>query len=297
MALSEAIFTLITVLRSLIAVSIISLNLYLIHCLKKLHLLETISYHFIYILSISDTCSGIVLFALVLQTIFSPADTKSLLRPYFKFFLYFFSQLSSFIILLVAFDRYLHMRFLIKYSRIMTKYRAKILVCGSIFLTLSMTSLLLCSYYSNFIVVFHITLNTLISVLLVTTFVLYIQAYIHICTRTKQAGLRNKSNGQQRRQQTPQQSFSRTAFFIYGSLVLCYMPYLVCTSIESVHGIKYPYARSLVETFLFTNALWDSVILIISCRKIRRYTLVLLRSSRVTTSNNEQQRTATSNNE
>ena len=130
----------------LLDVSAILLNVLIAYMLKKHKKTSIITFWFIYCLSICDVMvgvTGLVYHSLWLTSNLVPEQSFWNLAASFVFiFQHYFSQTSGQLIVIVAVDRYIHMKYLNKYSRIMTQSRARLIILFSfIFGTLVITPL------------------------------------------------------------------------------------------------------------------------------------------------------------
>ena len=126
-------FLILLSLTLLVDLSNIIVNIFLVVALRKLKKLRTLSYRLILLMSISDICVGCS--ALVSHTSDALCITKRICAPKFQlcaslmasFFLYFAGRFT----LIIAIDRFIRMRYLIRYDRIMTNLRATLLIAAS----------------------------------------------------------------------------------------------------------------------------------------------------------------------
>ena len=131
MNVNSQVFILLSVLL-LVDLSNIIVNIFLVLALRKLKKLRT-SYRLILLMSISDICVGCS--ALVSHMSNALCITKRLCAPKFQryaalmafFFLYFAGRFT----IIIAIDRFIRMRYLIRYDRIMTKLRAILMIAAS----------------------------------------------------------------------------------------------------------------------------------------------------------------------
>lgn len=103
-------------------------NAFLIYALKRTGQTKTISMHYIIFMSASDVILGIAGIILVTMTTFEPFDKYCWLISFTQFTLNTWSSFSPLMVVLIAFDRYLHMKYLERYTIIVTKKRAYSLV-------------------------------------------------------------------------------------------------------------------------------------------------------------------------
>ena len=128
----RCIITLIQVYNVLIGVLNITGNTILIWGLRKTRQTKTISFQFIAIMSVSDLTIGIfgILFLTLLST--DPYQNYCWMKLLFQAVIATCNYFSAMMVLLVAFDRYLHMKYLEQYSTKLTKRRGYFLVVASL---------------------------------------------------------------------------------------------------------------------------------------------------------------------
>ena len=128
----RCIITLMQVYNILIGVLNLTGNAILIWGLRKTRQTKTISSQFIAIMSVSDLTIGI--FGILFMTLLSidPYQNYCWMKLLFQAVIATCNYFSAMMVLLVAFDRYLHMRYLNQYSTRFTKKRGYFLVVTSL---------------------------------------------------------------------------------------------------------------------------------------------------------------------
>ncbi len=162
---------------TLLHISNILLNSFLIHALRKLKKLKTISFKFILLLSISDICDGVTTVNTNVMLYVFSADQKRLRVILGFIFKYSFALFSFIMIFIIAIDRYIHLRYLSKYSTIMTNRRAIIMVAVGVFSVASHTAVLICARLFGFFPNVQVYLSIFILMCFITIFALYINSY------------------------------------------------------------------------------------------------------------------------
>ena len=129
---NSLLFQISTAIYMLLDVSAVILNGLLAYVLKRYNKTNVITFWFIYCLSLSDIMVGaveLVQDSLMLQFFLSPKRTHlASIADLLGNFSNFFFALSGRMILVIAVDRCIHMKYLIRYSTIMTKFRAGVIV-------------------------------------------------------------------------------------------------------------------------------------------------------------------------
>ena len=123
-------------LSMLLDVSAIILNALIACILKKYKKTSIITFWFIYCLSISDVMvgvTGLMYHSLWLTSKLVPEQSVWNLTATFVFIFHHYSfQISGQLIVIIAVDRYIHMKHLNKYSRIMTQSRSRLILLFSV---------------------------------------------------------------------------------------------------------------------------------------------------------------------
>ena len=129
-------FLIYIILTFLLDVSAIILNVLVAYVLKKHKKTDTMTFWFIYCLSLSDIFVGVTgLINVSMWLIWSLGFSNSswwLLYTYTYQLQHFFFQKSWQLIIIIAVNRYIHMKYLNKCSRIMTRYRARLIMLFNI---------------------------------------------------------------------------------------------------------------------------------------------------------------------
>ena len=135
--------TLIRVYNGVIAVLNIVGNAILIWGLYKTRQTNTISYQYIIFMSISDLMCGVGGLVLLTLVPWNYYVMECLLHLSTQFFLSSCNLFSCLMVVLVALDRYLHMRYLERYSIVFTKKRGYFLSLASFFFAIFINVILL----------------------------------------------------------------------------------------------------------------------------------------------------------
>ncbi len=265
-----------TIPNLVIAVSSIFINCFLIHALRKLNLLQTISYRLITVLSVSDIFIG---FALLVTEpsyiLFSKPSQQFMLNLCTGVSLFTFCQFSGFMIILIAVDRFIHMKYSVNYPVIITNRRAMKLVIFNIAFSLSLTATYVCALVYNFVFVYYLSMASIASVAFITLSVLYYNAYrsTKISTtslESSQVNIRKSSR-----------EFTRAVLFILGSLWICYSPFVAFSIIRHSHAVDNVYAASVgffgSELLIYLNSTINAVLFIAFNTKLKEYSLSFLR--------------------
>ena len=119
-------------LSMVLDVSAILFNGLVAYVIKKHKKTSSITFWFLYCLSISDILVGVAGLAYQLSMLLRILDFQksswSLIAAYAYRLQHYFIEISGQLIVIIAIDRYIHMKYLTKYSRIMTHSRARLIV-------------------------------------------------------------------------------------------------------------------------------------------------------------------------
>lgn len=225
--------------HSLIAVSNISINSFLLHALNRLKRTSTVSFLFVKFLCASDISVGIsqVLYLVCRSLIrFYSSDMASALDFTMQTIFYIASPFSGGMILVIAADRYMHMKYLTKYSAIMTRGRALILVFMNFVFQLTTAVSLLFASLNGYFAIQQPVLVCVYLTMIGAAVLLYQEAFRSIRRRTRNSsvGMETLAKTATIERRSPSYDFSRTMMHILMSLVICYLPFLSLTTIRSV---------------------------------------------------------------
>ena len=221
--------------NTIVGVFNIMANMFLIYALSRLKQLSKISYKLILYLSISDFCVGLILQPLVTVVMFVNGEELSChCKLAAQSFSFLFCQFSSVMVMIITLDRYLHMKYLNKYSLYMTSRVANLLTAGNVLSSICiMLSSIFASKYDRFFP-FQSGLIVLDSVVILTVFVLYTSLYVSV--RNREQGLHTLNNvnkhqagerGKMNTKGSHHLALAKTMVFILISIVICYLPYFI----------------------------------------------------------------------
>ena len=299
----------IVIIRYIISASNVAVNSFLIYALWKRNKLEIVSYWLIFCLSISDVCFG--LFALINESLkfhlkthcwndFTCFVTES--------FELFFASFSATFLLTVAIDRFIHMKFVLRYHEIMTKKRAVILVVLNVIFTchLIVIARLLPKYQRKFFeknfIAFWIYLTVLSFIyflVVMSVSVVYIITYFSIRNRVNSAAnveteemgeIGQSPNEQDRysvpniynsRRRRPDQEFAVCIMFVIILLLFFEAPNLfvsVYSKIVMLIQRKFIYSKEMLLALTWTymllklNSSLNAVVILSFSRELREFT-------------------------
>lgn len=302
-----------TILAYFLHTMAIITNTCLIFSLCKLKKIRVISFRLVFYLSLSDVFSAIFGIALDSVTISangskSVNDTLRLITVFHTFFMNF----SLILILVIAVDRFIHMKYLINYPRIMTRKKAVVaVVLSAIFTMHTVIVAVILPYYYRVLIIRHydayITYRVILSIfyilLVLSTFVVYFWTYFTITRKLAtlhsldlQAGVNNvnlengnectTSQSSRRPSSRPNTAndFVKGMLFVVCCLVICVLPnicFSVARTLTAMHGSKEmkirimkatPIVRKITYPTFILNCSLNALFFILSCSDIRIYT-------------------------
>ena len=259
----------------------------LCHGIIKTKLSQAMSFRFILALSISDICISFIqqtLLSIGYGYAFIIENRAYGLQIATQFSSFTFCQFSGGMILIIAFDRYLHMRYLNRYMIIMTSKRANILIAINFTYCLVCGLLFTVSSSCGFQFYVHFVFLSLDVVILLTTISLYFNTFYSLKRRIANSSLSKlESDNLKRNIQRADLKLAKRVSLIAFSLSVFFMPFLVtglvhlCTwhvekdyrSANQSFSIGYLWFIELVSLAPLTNAL----LLIMLSKKLRHYVL------------------------
>ena len=185
----------------LVDISAIFLNGIVAYVLKKQKKTNIVSFWFIYCLSISDVLVGVTALALHIVVILQSLNFSStllLLRQIFASGVAFSMSFSGRLILIISIDRCIHMKYLRRYSTIMTKFRARLIMSFNVSLGILFTIIANIApskiFHQRFQVGFYAFNMTGVSI----TYIVYIMTYLLIKRKVGALGSLETSHGVER---------------------------------------------------------------------------------------------------
>ena len=148
-------------------------NSLLIYALKKTGQITTISIQLIVLMSVSDVISGTVALSLINILLWKQFDSNCYLKVTTQFLHRIFLVYSFLIVLLIAMDRFLHMKYLIRYPLIMPKRRMWNLVCFSFCCCTLIAFFSSMPFFKVYMKIGNMVHTVLAAVCMITVFVLY----------------------------------------------------------------------------------------------------------------------------
>ncbi len=268
MDLELKIYTKFAIPNLILGTLIIATNGFLIHALRKLNKLTTVSYKLILPSCISNICIGIlVLISDTMIYLLTEKDYETF-DMHDMAVLYAVSHNALFMTLAIAVDRYVHLKNPRTYSLIMTSKRAIMMVVFNIILSAAMASALLLGQKYKFLFIAQVCINVIIALLVVSISGLYIQAYISVAAIVKQStvSMPSEMGSTKPPRRNASHRLSQAALFIVTSLVVCYMPHVVCSTL--MYKTHHENSRWILiaafssQSLVYVNSILEAVFII-----------------------------------
>ena len=282
----------------------ILLNALLIHALHKRGKLKSLSYRLVVGLSLSDIFVGIFgLSDMFWEYNETSSKDNQLSSAIFTIYICenFCVNFSIAFVLIIAIDRYIHMKHTLMYSVYMTPKRVTMLVVLNALFTAHMTvsTAILPKYARSFLLrnlksyhVYRVVLSLVYILLILMVCVLYLSTYLslrhrvgssvsshHFPTYQNQPFPSSIAGIRRRRRQSPDQEFAKAMTIIIFTLLLCLMPNLSLSLYERAtmlhQGLPYARPNSIILArrwsylVMILNSSLNALILILCTKDLR----------------------------
>ncbi len=271
-----------------ISLSNIIVNAFLIHALRKLNKLNSVSFVFILLLSIADIGVGLIQLPIQLTPLLDQPKHPDAITLTAQFFVYFINQLSGCMIIIITIDRFIHMQYLVRYNMYMTKTRAILLVCTNIAGNFTTSILLTASSIYGFYKKWNVIMVPCYVFGFVIIIIIYYKTYCSILKRTAALNLaRNHHPATARRVRKPNIEFAKSTVYMLTFLMLFYLPSILMTFIRSVlpkykaHSNTVRYALLWSYVVAYVNSTGNAVIFIAHNSELKRFFLSFLKHQTV----------------
>ena len=267
----------------------LTVNAILIFTLVKTKQIRTVSNRFILLMTTSDCCIG-----LLVQTSVVILFTKYRTIPACKMeaaatcVTMFFGHVTGYSIMVIAFDRFIHMKFLYSYNKIITSARSIMIIVGCIgFAFIVSFSYLIGILYKQYRIANAIILGidtTVIIGIYNTYFVTYCRVEKHtreIDDLRAEEQQESKSSYALRTKRDYSLKMARTIFIILAMVFICYVPYVITSMVWVIMATKLdantrPYLElAFYATYLlvYLSSILNSIIFINGNKRCRLFLL------------------------
>ncbi len=262
-----------------VALCNIGVNSFLIHTLHKLGKINNISFKLVTLLSVLDVCVGFSLGTHEIALLcISTEEGFLILRVYAAATLYTVCELEGFTILLIAIDRFFHMKYPSRYSLIVTKRRAIVAVAVVFLLSIAHAAMEVYAalIHAENLFVDQLVVSGSIFAVLVALTVTYIVTYMEVRRRAMRRPVQNNGRPVVRPIRNSAAELSRTVFVILTALWMICLPLSVLAPMKE----HYLFVKNRVvshvfyasESLLFFNSTINAIIFIGFNTDVKRYT-------------------------
>ena len=246
----------------------IILNSTLVHCLRNLEKLKKISFRFILILSASDILLGITLLVSDIVLRFLDIKERSITALQITIVLRMtIAIFSGCMIIVISIDRYIHIVYLTRYSSVMTKKLARLLIAAAVIVPLGSIGFKILGLKFGFYM-YTLFISSISAFLgLIVILILYYQAYRSINDRMKDNSINNDDRPDARK------TFARVALLLLASLFVSLTPFLVLHPLSWYYGDKHwaIFLANLFHVFVYMNSAINAIIIMYFDREIRNH--------------------------
>lgn len=260
-------------------------NAILIHGIRQLNKLQSISWRYSLALSICNTSYGtIIVTSSILLKLTNDAKTNNIMRLASRTPLFLCGVYSLLLMLLVTVDRYIHIKLPMQYNLIMTSRKSKLLLAILFAASFTITCIIIAGFLFGVAKVILPLISTIAFVCFVVFVTLYYRAYKTLARRTRQSRFERRTRSTLR---SPSKAFSKAVLLTVSSMVVCCIPYLFIKPVSSY----YPNSRTVKiiefvsDELLYTNWVVNAVIMIYLDRGLRNFvkcTTVMTRTMETT---------------
>ena len=272
------------VVNGLIALSNITTNSFLLYAIYRCKMGRNLSFLFVRFLCISDITVGISQISYLICRCFigyySPAMIESM-HLAFQTIFYITGPFSGGMILIIAADRYVHMKYLTKYTVIMTRNRAWILIFMNFVFQCTTSVSLLFASLNDYFAIEHPIFVCAYLVMFGAAVALYQEAFRSISRRTRNSSVSIEplaANAALPERRKAGYDFSKAMMYILISLMICYLPFLALTTTRSImvlchRSVPFSLMYALLWTYNLNYLLstLNPIIFIIYNKELRLY--------------------------
>ena len=214
------------IINSILILSNIATSVFLSYAILKLGLMKSISHRLIFALTISDCSIGILLQpSLTAILLVKSEDLQKTAALIGQFSAFLFAHFSSVMIMIIALDRYLHMKYLQQYNVYMTKTRCHVMIICNFMGNFILAVIAVLSSFEGFFIYLNMIFTGADALLLLTVVCLYSCTYLSIRKRVSVMDLNKGFNANRKRHDF---ELAKGMMFVLLSIFICYAPFNVC---------------------------------------------------------------------
>ena len=210
----------------LLALSIVSVNSFLIYALYKTKQLRKLSSRLIAYLALSDCCVGIFMVFIIIHLLRRKGGSTCLFELLAQFTCVLFSEFSALQIMIIALDRFLRMKFLNRYQEYMTRRRAALMMLFNAAMSVSFAVGSVVASISGHFYTYNIVFVSINSPFFMTVYIMYPWTYVSVHRQISQARQRQTQRVNDSSRQADS-ALAKTMIFILIAVAICYLPYMV----------------------------------------------------------------------
>ena len=264
----------------IIGVLMVSSNAILIHGIRKLNKLQSISWRHSLALSINNTCYGtiIVTRSTSLQLI-NDVKTYTAISLSSRTMLFICGLYSFLLMFLITVDRYIHITRPMQYNLLMTPRKSKLLLGILFAASFILTCIIILGFLFEVATVILPLISTIAFACFIFLVILYYRAYKTLARRMRQAKFQRRIRSTLR---NPSKAFSKAVLLTISSMVVFCIPFLFIKPVASY----YPKDRTIqiiefiADDLVYANWITNAFIMIYLDRRIRNYVKRTLTCSR-----------------
>ena len=294
-------------ISSIISNTVIAVSLW------KLKMTKTLSYKFIFLLSISDGIMGITVCPAVVALLLLQKQPFCILEHFAQSLTFMVCQFSGIMVVIITLDRYLHMKYLTRYNMYMTKFKAYTLIFLNLNSCLGTGLILTLGSMYGFIFEFEVCLVSVYSLFVLIIFLLYIKTFAALRSRVNDvafvrnniasssinnANNRDSSDKKNDKKTSPKLNetimekrhkaemiFAKGMIFVLLGTALCYLPCFLSGTVWAYKKyVKKQDPPSWLHSTLFwtcilmySNSTLNPVIMLAFNKKLQQYVCKLIR--------------------
>ena len=267
-------------LTALLVPFTIAANALLIYGLYKAKQLTTITNKFLLLMIISDLCSGIVVFPMVVALVATSQSFRScafeLVTQYIAFF---FAYFSFFMLMCVSMDRYIHVTKLNQYNKYMNEFRMKVIMLLSF--VMSATISYIAFAFPSFPLQILLSSSDLFGVLLMCFLYAKVFKRISLHAENFKKMLGDVGTTKANREVKRELSATKTIRVLLLTLLVLYFPYNIVSGLWTYYkyqkGTNPPLQLDVLEylayVIVFSNAAINAIIFIMGNTAVKRLLL------------------------
>ena len=249
----------------------VAINSLLLHALRKRKKLRITSFRLFAILSISDISLAIfsILIDITFKTVDASGHQMKIIRLTSIIGRFLFGEFSALMTVLIAVDRYLHLRYPLNYKTLMTPKRSMIATCSLFLVSFTMIAIFALAYLFRFYKEMLVTASVINLFIIIASCCIYCLALKSIKKTENQTTFKGNNS----------REFSRALLFILSSQVLLYAPFILIKPISEytrMNGETVLLLAFASQLLVFAQGIMNALIFICFHKETRRFIKQLL---------------------